>query len=89
MYEVVPKRYLNKYGGVFTSEIREKRTKKRKRPTKSADQTMPKFEENNIGTTRPVPNPNSSSQMKQQTTYASLFSSYTPPTKKIKNVVKA
>ena len=89
MYEVVPKRYLNKYGGVFTSEIRENRTKKRKRQTKSGDQTIAKFEETNIGTTRSMPNPNPSSQKRQQTTYASMFSTYAPPKKKIKHSVNA
>ena len=84
MDEVVPKRYLNKYGGVFTSEIRDTRTKKRKRQRKSVEQTAQQPESSNIGNTRTIRNPNESSKNKQNATYAIMFSTYTPPVKKTK-----
>ena len=83
MSDVVPKQYLNKYGGVFTSEIRDVRTKKRKRQRKSEEHTIPLLD-NNIGNARPTKNPNISSEIKQNETYTKLFSTYKPPIKRSK-----
>lgn len=88
MSEVVPRRYLNKYGGVFTSEIRDTRTKTRKRQRKSVEHTTRQLESNSIGNTRPTRNPNESSQSTQNATYAKMFSTYTPPVKKTKPFIQ-
>ena len=76
MSEVVPKRYLNKYGGVFTSEIRDTRRQKRKRQRKSVNQTASEPKLDNVGNARPMRNPNTSSKTKQNAAYASMFSTY-------------
>ena len=84
MYEVVPKHYLNKYGGVFTSEIRDNRRRKKKRQGKSGNQTVLQLKQNKVGNPRPMKNPNKSNKEKQSAAYASMFSTY-GNNKKIKN----
>lgn len=73
--DVVPKRYLNKYGGVYTSEIRDDRRKQQRAQKKKEEQILKRLSTANIGRSTIQPNPNKSSEMRQKALYKKLFTS--------------
>ena len=74
-YEVVPKHRLNKYGGVYTSEIRDDRRKQQrlKLKKKKQQQKLQASASSNIGRACVQPNPNKSNEINQKKIYENLF----------------
>ena len=70
-YEVVPKHRLNKYGGVYTSEIRDDRRKQQRIKLKKTkkQQKLQASVSSNIGRSCVQPNPNKSSETNQKKIY--------------------
>ena len=74
---VVPSHRLNKYGGVFTTELRDDRRRKSRKKTLRGEETAAYGPTNiDIGQGSVQPNPALSSPEIQQNIYKSLFKTY-------------